>query len=74
MKYLCITFDHVKHLNDWTTFACHMYDSKYCKVLTIACCDVFRFCGRWLIVVRSSFTLQRTPTTMSGGYLNLQVL
>ncbi len=35
-----IMFDHVKRLKDWTTLACHVYDSKYCKVLTIACCDM----------------------------------
>ena len=35
-----IIFDHVKHLKAWTTLACHVYDSKYCKVLSIACCDM----------------------------------
>ena len=35
-----IMFDHVKRLKDWTTLACHVYDSKYCKVLTITCCDM----------------------------------
>ena len=35
-----IMFDHVKHLKDWTTMACHVYDSRYCKVLTIVCCDM----------------------------------
>ena len=35
-----ITFEHVKRLKDWTTFACHVYNNKYCKVLTIACCDM----------------------------------
>ena len=35
-----IMFDHVKRLKDWTTLACHVYDSKYCKVLTIACYDI----------------------------------
>ena len=33
-------FDHVKHVKDWTTFACHAYNIKYCKVLTIAYCDM----------------------------------
>ena len=33
-------FDHVKCLKVWTTFVCHVYDSKYCKVLTIACCNM----------------------------------
>jgi hypothetical protein len=35
-----IMFDHIKCLKDWTTLACHVYDSKYYKVLTIACCDM----------------------------------
>ncbi len=35
-----IMFDHVKRVKDWTTMACHVYDIKYCKVLTIACCDM----------------------------------
>ena len=33
-------FDHVKRLKNWTTLACYVYDNKYCKVLTIACCDM----------------------------------
>ena len=66
MEYKCIMFDHVKRLKDWTIIACHMYNSKYCKLLTIAICDVFRFCGRWTMVVTSSFTLQCIPTTRSG--------
>ena len=32
-----IMFDHVKRLKDWATLVYHVYDSKYCKVLTIAC-------------------------------------
>ena len=35
-----IIFDHVKRLKDWTTMTCHVYDSRYCKVLIIACCDM----------------------------------
>ena len=35
-----IMLDHVKRMKDWTTLACHVYDSKYCKVLIIACCDM----------------------------------
>ena len=35
-----IMFNHVKRVKDWTTIACHVYDSQYCKVLTIACCDM----------------------------------
>ena len=33
-------FDDVKSLKDWTTMACHVYDSRYCKILTIACRDI----------------------------------
>ena len=33
-------FDHVKRVKDWTSMTCHVYDSRYCKVLTIACCDM----------------------------------
>ena len=74
MEYLCIIFYHFQHLKDWTTHACHMYDSKYYKVLTITCCDVFRFCGRWIMIVTSSFTLQHTPPMRSCGYSNLQIV
>ena len=35
-----IMFDHVKRLREWTTMACHVYDSKHCKVLTMAFCDM----------------------------------
>ena len=33
-------FDHVKRVKDWTTMACHVYNSLYCKVMTIAVCDM----------------------------------
>ena len=33
-------FDHVKRVKDWTTMACHVYDSVYRKVMTIATCDM----------------------------------
>ena len=33
-------FDHVKRVKTWTTMACHVYDSSYCKVMTIAVCDM----------------------------------
>ena len=35
-----IMFDHVKRVKPWTTIACHVYDSTYCKVMTIAVCDM----------------------------------
>ena len=33
-------FDHTKHLKDWTTMACHVYNDKYYQMLTIVCCDM----------------------------------
>lgn len=33
-------FDHVKHLKDWTRRACHVYSTRYNKILMIACCDM----------------------------------
>ena len=35
-----IMFDHIKRLKDWSTMTCHMYDSRYYKPLTIACCNM----------------------------------
>ena len=35
-----IMFDNVKRVKEWTTLACHVYDTTYCKVMTIACCDM----------------------------------
>jgi hypothetical protein len=35
-----LMFDHVKRVQEWTTMACHMYDVVYCKVMTIAVCDM----------------------------------
>jgi hypothetical protein len=35
-----IIFDHVKRVASWTTMVCHVYDLAYCKVLTIAVCDM----------------------------------
>ncbi len=35
-----IMFDHVKRVVGWTIMACHVYDSAYCKVMTIANCDM----------------------------------
>jgi hypothetical protein len=35
-----IVFDHVKHIKKWTTMACHVYDSTYCRVITIVVCDM----------------------------------
>jgi hypothetical protein len=35
-----LMFDHVKRVKEWTTMACHVYDAAYCKVMTIAVCDL----------------------------------
>jgi hypothetical protein len=35
-----IMFDHVKRVKRYTTFVCHVSDSYYCKVMTIAFCDM----------------------------------
>jgi hypothetical protein len=35
-----IMFDHVKHVSHWTTMACHVYDSAYCRVMTVAVCNM----------------------------------
>jgi hypothetical protein len=32
--------NHVKHVVGWTTMVYHVYDPVYCKVLTIAVCDM----------------------------------
>ena len=35
-----VMFDHVKRVRSWTTMACHVYNSTYCRVMTIAICDM----------------------------------
>jgi hypothetical protein len=35
-----IMFDHVKHVKKWTTMTYHVYNSTYCRVMTIAVCDM----------------------------------
>jgi hypothetical protein len=30
-----LMFSHVKHVEEWTTMACHVYDLVYCKVFTV---------------------------------------
>ena len=40
LKDAWIMFDHVKHIKHWTTMAYHVYDSAYCRVMTIAVCDM----------------------------------
>jgi hypothetical protein len=35
-----LMFDHVKRVKEWTTMACHVYDTEYKKVMTIAMCDM----------------------------------
>ncbi len=33
-------FDHVKFVVSQTIMACHVYDPTYCKMMTIAICDM----------------------------------
>jgi hypothetical protein len=40
MEDACIMFDHVKRVKLWTTMACHVYNSTYCRVMTIAVYDM----------------------------------
>jgi hypothetical protein len=40
LEYAWIIFDHVKRVKNWTIMACHVYDSVYCRVMTIAVCDM----------------------------------
>lgn len=35
-----LMFDHVKRVQSWTTMACHVYDATFCRVMTIAVCDM----------------------------------
>ena len=46
MENTWVMFDHVKHLKDWTTLAYYVYDSKYYKVLMIACSNMQSTDGR----------------------------
>jgi hypothetical protein len=40
LEHAWIMFDHVERVKNWTTMACHVYDSAYCRVMTIAVCDM----------------------------------
>ena len=35
-----VMFDHVKRVKYWTTMTSHVYNSTYCRVMTIATCDM----------------------------------
>jgi hypothetical protein len=35
-----IMFNHVKRVKQWTTMAYHVYDSAYCRVMTIVVCNM----------------------------------
>jgi hypothetical protein len=35
-----LMFDHVKRVQEWNTMAYHVYNATYCKVMTIAVCDI----------------------------------
>jgi hypothetical protein len=40
LEHAWIIFNHVKHAKHWATMACHIYDSAYCRVMTIAVWDM----------------------------------
>ena len=35
-----LMFDHVMQVQEWTTMAYYVYDIAYCKIMTIAICDI----------------------------------
>ena len=35
-----IMFNHIKCVKHYMIFGCHVYDSRYCKVMIIALCDM----------------------------------
>lgn len=35
-----VMFNHMKRVRPWITLACHVYDFTYCKMMTIAECDM----------------------------------
>jgi hypothetical protein len=35
-----IMFNHVKRVAGWKTMVCHVYGPAYCKLMTIAVCDM----------------------------------
>src|ERR1700738_1163803 len=40
LEHAWLMFDHVKRVQSWTTMACHVYDATFCRVMTIAVCDM----------------------------------
>jgi hypothetical protein len=34
-------FDRMKHVVNWTTMVYHVYDHVYCKLITIAICNMW---------------------------------
>jgi hypothetical protein len=40
LEHAWIMFNHVKRVKNWTTMACHVYNSVYCRVMTIAVYDM----------------------------------
>jgi len=35
-----VMFDYTRRMKDWSTMACHVYDTEYKKVMTIAICNM----------------------------------
>jgi len=40
LQNMWMMFNHVKHVQGWTTMVCHIYDLIYYKVMTIVICDM----------------------------------
>jgi hypothetical protein len=62
-------FDHCKHVEGWTTMACHVYDPIYFRVMTIVMFDmqVIKGCG-----ISSSHVGGLLKVMKTNGVDNLQ--
>jgi hypothetical protein len=40
LQIVWLMFDHCKHVEGWTTMACHVYDPIYFRVMTIVMFDM----------------------------------
>ena len=50
LKNAWIMFEHVKRVRDKTTMACHVNDPTYCRVMTIAACDMLSEDSSWRLM------------------------
>jgi hypothetical protein len=73
LKEAWVMFDHVKHVKGWTTMACHVYDSQYCRVMTIAMCDMqFEDCAAQILCwtnLNSVLERHGVPETQFKGFM-----